>query len=184
MRFDDFDHLGVEITRRPTPGLGLCFLVFIYTFRRKKWVYTLLCIYSSERFWECVYSLFQTNYQVKSCLEASEMKGNWNRRWKIAFGGACGGLKRKYKKKQNSRRSFSEMYIRWVYEDGYFEMRPGCDVLVILYIKSYMSGLECSDRSGNLVNREYCFRRIDIDVQKFSQVFLTKKLHSFEVGTM
>ena len=71
---------------------------------------------------------------------------------------------------------------KMVYEDGYFEMRPGCDVLVILYIKLYMSGLGCSDRSGNLVNREYCFRRIDIDVQKFSEVFLTKKLTVWKLG--
>ena len=29
MRFDDFDHLGGEITTTPTRWLGLCFLVFM-----------------------------------------------------------------------------------------------------------------------------------------------------------
>ena len=54
--------------------------------------------------------LFRTIILVSwiiSCLEALKMKGNWIKWCKIAFGGACGALKRKYKKKQDSRRLFS-----------------------------------------------------------------------------
>ena len=56
--------------------------------------------------------LFRTIILVSwiiSCLEALKMKENWIKWCKIAFGGACGALKRKYKKKQDSRRLFLEI---------------------------------------------------------------------------
>ena len=53
---------------------------------------------------------FQDNYTsfLDYIMSGSiKMKGNWIKWCKIAFGGACGALKRKYKKKQDSRRLFS-----------------------------------------------------------------------------
>ena len=68
-------------------------------------------VYASLREFDvCIYMLFKTIILVSwiiSCLEALEMKGNWIKWFKISFGGACGALKRKYKKKQDSRRLFS-----------------------------------------------------------------------------
>ena len=58
----------------------------------------------------CICMLFKTIILVSwiiSCQEALKMKGNWIKWLKIAFGGACGALKRKYKKKQDSIRLFS-----------------------------------------------------------------------------
>ena len=41
---------------------------------------------------------------------------------------------------------------------------------------------ECRNHSGNLINREYCFRRNDIDVKVIPKGDLTIKLASSEVG--
>ena len=43
---------------------------------------------------------------------------------------------------------------------------------------------ECWNRPGNLINRKYCSRRVDIDVQSFPNGDLVTKLASSEVGTV
>ena len=50
------------------------------------------------------------------------------------------------------------------------------------YIREIYRGVACSDRSGNLINRKHCFRRIDIDVQSVPKGDLTTKLAPSEVG--
>ena len=75
----------------------------------------------------CIYMLFRTIILVSwiiSGLEAFKMKGNWIKWCKIAFGGACGALKRKYKKKQDSRRLFSVRKF-WGYIGGYIQVSGG-----------------------------------------------------------
>ena len=49
------------------------------------------------------------------------------------------------------------------------------------YIQTIYRGLTCSDRSENTINRKYCFRRIDIDVQSFPKDALVTKLAPCEV---
>ena len=72
--------------------------------------------------------------------------------------------------------------VIYIYEDGSFETQICGGKMGLVYIKSYMAGLDCSDHSENIINRKYCFRRIDFDVQNFSESFLTKKLCMFEVS--
>ena len=68
-----------------------------------------------------------------------------------------------------------------VYEDGYFETWSSDNFSSCSYIYAIYTGLECSDRSETLTNRKYCFQRIDIDIQIFSELCLSKKLEPIEV---
>ena len=43
---------------------------------------------------------------------------------------------------------------------------------------------ECWNRPGNLINRKYCSRGVDIDVQRFPRGDLVTNLGSSEVGTV
>ena len=54
----------------------------------------------------------------------------------------------------------------------------------IFHILRIYRGLTCSDRSGTLINRKYCFLRIDIDAQNFPRDGLVIKLASSEVGVV
>ena len=68
-----------------------------------------ICSFVYLQFWDffmCVSSVFPSINLDFMSRNTSEMKGNWNKWWKITFGGACGALKRKYKGKQDSGRLF------------------------------------------------------------------------------
>ena len=51
-----------------------------------------------------------------------------------------------------------------IYEDSYFETLTCEGNMVLVYILRVYSGLECSDRFLEVINRKYSSLRIDIDV--------------------
>ena len=71
-----------------------------------------------------------------------------------------------------------------VYEDSTFETWTGEGNLDFRYIYRIYTGQECSDRSETIGNRQICFLRMDIDVQIFLRVRLSKNLEPFEILLM
>ena len=91
----------------------------------------------------CINMIFRTIILVSwviSCLEALKMKGNWIRWCKISFGGACGALKRKYKKKQDSRRLFSVQNFVGVYRGVYASFEEKKVYMQVCVYSSLKSG--------------------------------------------
>ena len=66
---------------------GVC----VYAQMGRKSVYMHKCVYSQIQM--CILGILSQN-QPKTIPERSESKGNGNRERKIAFGGACGALKK------------------------------------------------------------------------------------------
>ena len=66
---------------------GVC----VYAQMGRKSVYMHKCVYSQIQM--CILGIMSQN-QPKTIPERSESKGNANRERKIAFGGACGALKK------------------------------------------------------------------------------------------